>query len=96
VPWRLIGPGWALAEDDAFSSQPTNALSGSVILYLIDPQAGRYRLFSWPVKKAPRGELTDWSGDSQRALFVTIPRDNAPREVVQQLNLRTGRFTADF
>ncbi|HUC27314.1 MAG TPA: hypothetical protein VMA73_31855 [Streptosporangiaceae bacterium] len=94
MPWRLIGPGWALAEDAATSANPSQKVSGSVILYLIDPQRGRYRLFSWPAKgAAPYGDLIDWSGDSQRALFTYGGSDKHPRMRVEQLNLRTGKFT---
>jgi hypothetical protein len=65
-----------------------------VILYLIDPQGGRYRLFTWPAKgPLPGGDITDWSGDTQRALFATIPTGKQPRQVVEQLNLHTGKFT---
>jgi hypothetical protein len=69
VPWGRIGPGWALAEDFNFPVKPASPLRGSVILYLVDPRGGRYSLFTWPAKgPAPYGELTDWSGDTRRAL----------------------------
>jgi hypothetical protein len=92
VPWRLIGPGWALVDDFAAEVGASKALSGSVILYLVDPQGGRYRLFSWPVKGAgPYGDLIDWSGDARRALFASLPTGHQTRELVEQLNLRTGK-----
>lgn len=94
VPWQLVGPGWALAEDAAIPADPSKIISGSVILYLIDPQGGRYRMFSWPAKgPAPYGALTDWSGDTQRAVFASLPHGSQPRQLVEQLNLRTGKFT---
>ena len=34
-----------------------------------------------------------WSGNTQRALFASIPTDKHPRQLVEQLNLRTGKFT---
>jgi hypothetical protein len=95
VPWRSIGPGWALAEDTAIPVNVSRTVSGSVTLYLVDPQGGRYRLFSWPAKgPAPYGMLTDWSGDGERALFTSGGiTDRDPRQAVRQLDLRTGKFT---
>ncbi len=94
VPWQHVGPGWTLAEDAAIPADPAKTASGSIILYLIDPLGGRYRLFSWPAKgPAPYGALTDWSGDTQRALVTSFPTGKRPRQLVEQLNLRTGKFT---
>ena len=94
VPWHLVGPGWVLAQDFAAPVNSARVPSGSMILYLVDPGGGRYRLFSWPAKgPAPYGELTDWSGDTQRALFASLPTEKHPRQRVEQLNLRTGKFT---
>jgi len=65
-----------------------------VILYLVDPLGGRYRLLAWPATgPAPYGELVDWSGDTRRALFASIPAGKTPRQRIWQLDLRTGRFT---
>lgn len=94
MPWRLVGPGWALAQDFAESDNHAKIAAGSTVLYLIDPQGGRYRLFTWPAKgPAPYGVLTDWSGDTQRALFASIPTGGRSHQLVKQLNLRTGKFT---
>lgn len=98
VPWGKIGHGWALALDQAVSSNPAHLPTGSVILYLVDPLGGRYTLFSSPSKAnnpAFDGVLTDWSGDGQRALLVDFPAKNsqAASGPVYQLNLRTGKIS---
>jgi TolB protein len=98
VPWGKVGHGWALAVDQATSSKPAKVPAGSVILYLVDPLGGRYTLLSSPAKaKNPLvdGELTDWSGDGRRALFVELPISarSAPSEPTYQLDLRTGKFS---
>ncbi len=94
VPWKRVGPGWALAQDDLMSDRPSPDPAGSTVLYLIDPRGGRYRLFSWPAKELRRhGTLTAWSADAQRALFITGLTGKHPHEVLQQLDLRTGKAT---
>lgn len=96
VPWSLVGRGWALAEDFASPSNPAKQPAGSVILYLVDPLGGRYKLFAWSASGksgGPRGELTDWSGNARRALFGSFPKGARQRQFVQQLNLRTGKLT---
>jgi hypothetical protein len=94
VPWKRVGPGWALAQDEVVSARPSPDPAGSTVLYLIDSRGGRYRLFAWPARgPAPFGGLTAWSADAQRALFTTTPTDKHPRQLVRQLDLRTGKFT---
>ena len=94
VPWQRVGPGWALAQDEVVSARPSPDPAGSTVLYLIDPRGGRYRLFAWPARgPAPYGGLTAWSADAKRALFTTTPTDKHPRQLVRQLDLRTGKFT---
>jgi hypothetical protein len=98
VPWGKVGHGWALALDQATSTNPAQSAAGKVILYLVDPLGGRYTLLSSPAKaKNPLvdGELTDWSGDGRRALFVQFPiaASSPLSEPTYQLDLRTGKFT---
>ena len=42
-------------------------LAAAPVLYLIDPQGGRYQLYRWPITRNPPS-LVDWSGDKARAL----------------------------
>jgi hypothetical protein len=80
VPWGKIGHGWALAVDVAEPTKPTSRLTGSVALYLVDPLDGRYRLYRALAKAGNplvAGELSDWSADGERALFVDLPAKNA-------------------
>jgi len=95
VPWRKVGPGWALA----FYSASQGGLgvkpkAGPSTLYLVDPQGGRYRLYTWSAKSPlTNSDLTAWSGDVSRALFVARAGSPDGREHVEQLELRTGRVT---
>lgn len=82
VPWSLVGPGWLLATWR--TAPPSVAISSpSDTLFLVDPEGGRYDLGTSPA------ELTDWSGDGERALFtMQSPADLSETVVVQ--DLRTG------
>jgi hypothetical protein len=94
VPWREVGPGWALATYSA--SQGSEGIpfkAGPSTLYLVDPQGGRYSLFTWSADSAQaNSDLIDWSGDVSRALFVTRTGPSG-KEHVDQLQLRTGQVT---
>ncbi len=81
VPWRLVGPGWVLAQYSA--STPSTARP--TILYLVDPRGGRYTLYTWPASK-PTPSLVAWSGDKARALFYA----DYPSPQTSQLVLATG------
>jgi hypothetical protein len=93
IPWGQVGPGWALAQ---YSDTPRvighQPKPGPTTLYLVDPGARTYRLFTWPGKSVVSDwTLEAWSGDTKRALFVT---DSYPGpEKVYQLQLRTGQVT---
>ncbi len=93
VPWRKVGPGWALATYSASQAgvgQTTKA--GPSTLYLVDPQGGRYTLVTWSARNPrARWSLIGWSGDVSRALFSS--GDSGPRQHVYQLQLQTGRVT---
>ncbi|HEY1617528.1 MAG TPA: hypothetical protein VGG25_07915 [Streptosporangiaceae bacterium] len=51
VPWRRVGPGWALAEYSATRITGKFA-AGATTLYLVDPQGGRYALITWRASSA--------------------------------------------
>jgi TolB protein len=96
VPWGKVGHGWALATDQATSTNFAKMSAGKIILYLIDPLGGRYTLLSSSANaKNPLvgGELTDWSGDGRRALFVAISNTSTGWGPTYQLDLRTGKFS---
>jgi hypothetical protein len=95
VPWRLVGPGWALA---LYNDGTTNPLAPTSSLYLVDPRGGKYTLRFWPANGRYLAglplavwDLQWWSGDGDRALLTAYPPTRDPREKVYQLDLRTGR-----
>ncbi|MGO8959420.1 MAG: hypothetical protein ACLQFR_18940 [Streptosporangiaceae bacterium] len=98
VPWGKVGPGWALALYSATQGgEGIKPKAGPATLYLVDPQGGRYSLFTWPVRSLrSRWYLEDWSGDVRRALFASEPPfgSGGPPEHVYQLELRTGAVTS--
>lgn len=85
VPWRQVGPGWALAIrwPGRFGS-PGKPQAAVPVLYLYNPVGHRYRLFRWPMTKRPP-VLLDWSGDKTRALVQT------GLGALEQVSLATGR-----
>jgi hypothetical protein len=93
IPWGQVGPGWALAQ---YSDTPRvighQPKPGPTTLYLVDPGARTYRLFTWPGKSVVSDwTLEAWSGDTKRALFVSDT--NPGPQKVYQLQLRTGQIT---
>ncbi len=97
VPWGKVGPGWALALYSASQAGEglKNPKAGPSTLYLVSPQAGRYKLFTWSAHSPQAGwNLLDWSGDTTRALFSSSPGFGAGRERIYQLQLRTGKVTS--
>ena len=53
VPWRKVGPGWALADYSATSTGLSGPLKlGPTTLYLVDPMGGRYSLITWAAKSS--------------------------------------------
>jgi hypothetical protein len=85
VPWAQIGPGWALAEYTTGSSQ----VAGPVTLYMLDPQGGLYRLYSWPATTEP-WVLMAWSGDETRALLEQV---GTSQPTLHELTIATGQVT---
>jgi TolB protein len=95
VPWRKVGPGWALAMYSASQGgEGVKPKAGPSTLYLVNPQGGRYKLITWSSGN-PRAkwQLLSWSGDVSRALF-DAGNGGGLRERVYQLRLRTGKVTA--
>jgi TolB protein len=66
--------------------------TGLSTLYLVSPQGGRYRVYTFSANGGwENSDLIGWSGDARRALITrTGPLG---REVVNQLQLQTGRVT---
>ncbi len=97
VPWGKVGPAWALATYSASQGgEGIKPKAGPTTLYLVDPQGGRYSLYTWPARNAiSRSYLLDWSGDVRRALFGSQPTlGGGGREHVYQVQLRTGAVTS--
>jgi hypothetical protein len=104
VPWPQVGPGWMLAElssavgpgdpPPAGATTAATAPIPSKSLFLLDPAGGRYLITTFPPSQfnAP-GNLDDWSGDGQRALFAMSTRganSSGLATVVTEVNLVTG------
>ena len=71
VPWTEVGPGWFLAKwapsPVPASTDMTDADPPGTIVYLVDPQGGRYRIATGSA--VPPGALIAWSADGERALL---------------------------
>ncbi len=86
MPWRRVGPGWALAQYwPGRFADPGQAKAAPVTLYLISPAGHRYLLRRSAATKSP-SYVTDWSGDKTRALLFNLQSGR-----VEQLTLATGR-----
>ncbi|HBW21141.1 MAG TPA: hypothetical protein DEH11_20060 [Actinobacteria bacterium] len=83
VPWKKVGPGWELVQYSASTAaEPSKA--GPHTLYLVDPEGGRYKLYSWAAKKIAPGLLA-WSGDKTRALLGISSNE------LEQITLASGK-----
>ena len=93
VPWKLVGPGWTLAELSAAQPDANGAASsaGSLTLYLIDPEGGKYEMHTWT---GPSVALLAWSGNAKHALlrFGSRAPGQAPL-AYGVLALATGHIT---
>ena len=71
VPWTQVGPGWFLAKwapsPVAADAEMTGPDPAGTIVYLVDPQGGRYRVATGSA--VPAGAMIAWSADGERALF---------------------------
>jgi hypothetical protein len=72
VPWKIVGPGWTLAELSAAPPEANGAASGTgpLSLYLVDPEGGKYLMRTW---SGPSVTLLAWSGDAASALVRIGP-----------------------
>ena len=86
VPWRLVGPGWTLAEFTTGNYK----IARPVTLYMIDPAGGKYRMYQWAATRTP-WQLVDWSGDKKRAL---LEQPAASRLPMHELVLATGQLSS--
>ena len=96
VPWRKVGPGWALAMSSRnVGGEGVTPKAGPSILYLVKPEGGRYiryKMMTWSARDPRRNwQLLGWSGDLRRALFASPPGPNPQH--IYQLQLRTGKET---
>jgi len=88
APWRLAGPGWAVAEYSASTGYLTTpSKPGPTTLYLTSPLGRRYAFHSWP--GSYHAGLIDWSGDRQRVL-AEVGRE------VEQVSLGSGKVISKF
>ena len=85
VPWRLVGPGWTLAE----YTDGSPGVARPITLFVIDPAGGKYRIYQWAATQTP-WQLIDWSGDKTRALLA---QPGTRRPTLHQLVLATGHVT---
>jgi len=100
VPWAQVGPGWLLATWSAVPGRspgppPSDTVAPvdqTVVLFLVDPLGGRYRIASLPVsdQSAPP-TLEDWSGDGRHALFLDFGQHR-----VTEVDLVSGQATTSF
>ncbi len=92
IPWSQVGPGWLLSEWLPVAPSPSSAPAKRLTLYLVDPLGGRYVVTT---VSALGGDLVAWSGDGQRALFVTQTTTSLVVTVLQLPNGRSGTFKID-
>ncbi len=93
VPWKLVGPGWTLAELSAAQPDANGAASGTGLLslYLVDPEGGKYAMHTWTSASVT---LLAWSGNAKSALlrFDSSPPGPQP-PAYGVLTLATGHVT---
>ncbi len=88
IPWRDIGPGWALVTDtDAQAA--TDGSKAEVWVYLVDPDGGKYEIYR--TKTTDQIRLMAWSGDTRRAIVFS---SGASLQHYSQLDLASGRLAA--
>jgi len=91
IPWTLLGAGWTLAEISTAAPGPdgTATGSGTVTIYLVDPQGGRYQV---QTSSGLAPILLAWSGNAQNALFAVPP--SAGTDVTYDvLSVQTGTMS---
>jgi hypothetical protein len=93
VPWRKVGPGWALVTYTTATPFAARPRPGATTLYLVDPAGGKYVMYRWPHVPADGGvSLLAWSGDGKRAMLQVYTRNSSVGQL-DQLTLATGRLS---
>jgi hypothetical protein len=93
VPWRRVGPGWALVVYTTATPFATRPKPGATTLYLVDPAGGKYVMYRWPQVPADGGVyLLAWSGDGKRVMLRVYTGAGSTGQL-DQLTLATGRLT---
>jgi hypothetical protein len=69
IPWKLIGPGWTLAEVSTARPASNGSAfgSGTNVTYLVDPEGGKYRIRT---TSGVAPQLLAWSGNAKQALYA--------------------------
>ncbi len=94
VPWRQVGPGWALVTDTTGTPFATHPKPGVTTLYLVDPAGGKYVMYRWRHVPAYGGvSLLSWSGDGTRAMLEVATSPASSAQQLDQLTLATGKLT---
>jgi hypothetical protein len=93
IPWPLIGPGWTLAEMSTAQPDANGAASsgGRDIIYLVDPEGGKYRISTATGNSAP--ELLAWSGNAEVALYAVGGAQTGSTPSYGLLRLSSGTLT---
>ena len=93
VPWKVVGPGWTLAELSAAQPDANSAASdtGALTLDLVDPEGGKYVMHTWTGASVT---LLAWSGNAKHALlrFESSPPGPQP-PAYGVLTLATGHIS---
>ncbi len=92
IPWSIVTAGWTLAEvsSAAPGRDGTATGTGTVTMYLVDPEGGRYQ-----VQKAAGAApmLLAWSGNAQNALFEEQQPGSGTAVSYELLSLTTGTMS---
>jgi hypothetical protein len=93
IPWSLVGPGWALAEVSTAAPDADGAAAGGgqYMIYLVDPEGGKYRIRTTSGGAAP--DLLAWAGDARTALYAVGGAAGGGASGYGLLTLSSGQLT---
>ncbi|HTA03000.1 MAG TPA: hypothetical protein VK802_21655 [Streptosporangiaceae bacterium] len=93
IPWSLVGSGWTLAEVSTAQPDADGAAGGGgqYVIYLVDPEGGRYRILTRSGGAAP--DLLAWSGDARTALYAVGGAQGGSASGYGLLTLSSGQLT---